>query len=129
VGTWKDTSCACGRKSKVLTRINGRVEDYIITPEGRKILRFDYVFKDAQNIRDAQVVQRAPGSICLRIARRPAYSAKDEDMLREEVKNRVSPMLMVSFEYVAEIERESNGKIRAVKSLLRDQIETSKSAL
>jgi phenylacetate-CoA ligase len=128
-GTWKDMSCACGRKSKVLTKINGRVEDFVITPEGRRILRFDYIFKDAENVRDAQVVQKAPGSICLRIVRRPAYSFKDEELLREEVKNRVSPMLVVLFEYVDEIERESNGKVRAVKSLLRNQIETSNSTL
>lgn len=118
IGTWNSGSCSCGRSSKILTRINGRVEDYVVTPEGRKILRFDYIFKDTQNIRDAQVVQKKLGSISLRIVRRPAYSLADEEILIKEIKSKVSSGLVVEFEYVDEIEREQNGKIRAVKSLI-----------
>ncbi|MGH9908444.1 MAG: phenylacetate--CoA ligase family protein, partial [Pyrinomonadaceae bacterium] len=118
IGTWKDTSCTCGRWSKVLTKIDGRFEDYVLTPEGRKILRFDYIFKDTQNVRDAQVVQKEPGTICLRIVPRPGYSASDEHILKKEIKDGVSAKLSVEFEYVKEIEREANGKFRAVRSLL-----------
>jgi phenylacetate-CoA ligase len=118
IGTWKSVTCPCGRSSKALAQISGRVEDFVLTPEGRKILRFDYIFKDTENVRDAQVVQKQKGSICLRIVRRPVYSQADEELLREEIKNRVSSKLLVDFEYVDEIERESNGKIRAVKSLI-----------
>jgi phenylacetate-CoA ligase len=117
-GAWKSSVCACGRRSKVLTQIVGRLEDYVVTPEGRRIMRFDYVFKDTQNIREAQVVQREPGSICMRIVRRPGYSVKDEKLLREETRNTVSAKLKVEFEYVEEIEREANGKMRAVRSFL-----------
>jgi phenylacetate-CoA ligase len=122
VGTWVDAACECGRSSKVLTRIDGRVEDFVITPEGRKILRFDYVFKDAHNVRDAQVVQRELGSICLRVARRPEYSTRDEHQLRREIADKISAQLIVEFEYVDEIEREPNGKIRAVKSLIDESL-------
>jgi phenylacetate-CoA ligase len=118
IGTWKDVTCACGRKSKVLIRIEGRVEDFVVTPEGRKILRFDYIFKDAHNVCDAQVVQKEIGEISLLVMRRPAYSQTDEDHLRREIRNKISPRLLVAFEYVDEIAREPNGKIRAVKSLL-----------
>lgn len=118
IGTWIRKGCACGRKSIVLTAIEGRVEDYVVTPEGRRILRFDYVFKDAGNVKEAQVVQRQLGSICLRIVRRPSYSSADEELLRREIAFRVSPRLAVAFEYVDEIEREPNGKFRAVRSCL-----------
>jgi len=122
VGTWTDVTCECGRKSKALTGIDGRVEDFVITPEGRKILRFDYVFKDAHNVRDAQVVQREIGEISLLVMRRDAYSQADEDHLRREIRNKISPNLVVAFEYVDEIEREPNGKIRAVKSLIGNRL-------
>ncbi len=121
MGMWKSKRCACGRNTRVLSKINGRVEDYVITPEGRKILRFDYIFKDTRNVREAQVVQKELGRICLRIARRPDYSEADEEFLRREVKARVSSHLLVDFEYVSEIERESNGKVRAVKSLIKSK--------
>jgi phenylacetate-CoA ligase len=128
VGTWKDAACACGRSSKVLTRIDGRVEDFVITPEGRKILRFDYVFKEAHNVRDAQVVQREIGEITLLVVRRHAYSQVDEDHLRREIRNRISSTLLVAFEYVDEIEREPNGKIRAVKSLVGARVSATDSS-
>lgn len=128
VGTWKRVNCPCGRSSKVLTGIEGRVEDFVVTPEGRRILRFDYVFKDAGNVRDAQVVQRELGAVRLRIARRPAYSKADEDHLRQQVSDKVSARLIVEFEYVDEIEREPNGKLRAVKSMLDERFGRAETA-
>lgn len=119
VAEWKEMTCTCGRHSTVLTRVEGRVEDYVVTPEGRRIMRFDYIFKDTHNIREVQVVQRELGSIDLRIVRRPEYATRDEDLVREEVKHRVSSQLKVNFEYVDQIEREPNGKIRAVRSYLK----------
>ena len=128
VGTWKDVNCECGRSSKVLASIDGRTEQFVITPEGRKVLRFDYVFKNAHNVRDAQVVQKELGAICLRVVRRPAYSKADEHQLKLEIRDKISAMLMVEFEYVDEIEREPNGKMMAVKSLLDKPLGTSNTA-
>jgi phenylacetate-CoA ligase len=119
IGTWEDVQCRCGRQSRVLTRIEGRIEDYVVTPEGRQIMRFDYIFKDTHHVCEAQVVQSDLGSIRLRIVRRPAYSSADEDLLRREIRERISSQLHVEFEYVDEIGREPNGKVRAVKSSVR----------
>jgi phenylacetate-CoA ligase len=118
IGTWSSVPCACGRQSRVLSHIDGRVEDYVITPEGRRIMRFDYIFKDTHNIQEAQVVQKEPGCICLRIVRRSTFTLSDEKLLRDEISSRISAKFQVEFEYVDEIEREPNGKLRAVKSLL-----------
>lgn len=119
VGTWQSAICTCGRHSSVLSQIEGRVEDYVVTPEGRHILRFDYIFKDTHHIREAQVVQGRPDCIRIVVVRRPGYSAEDETLIRDEIKRRISERLLVSFDYVDEIPREANGKFRAVKSLLR----------
>lgn len=120
VGIWasKDFKCECGRMSPVLKRIEGRVEDYIITPEGKRIMRFDYLFKDTNQIKEAQVIQKKLGSIEINIVRRDGYSSEIENQLLDQVKDWISPNLMVSFNYVTEIPREQNGKFRAVKSEL-----------
>lgn len=81
-------------------------------------MRFDYIFKDTLHVKEAQVVQEVPDTIKLRIVRRPNFSKRDELLLQHEVAERVSPNLKVEFEYVPEIEREANGKFRAVKSYL-----------
>jgi len=113
--------CPCGRRSCALLAIEGRLDDYVITPEGNRIMRFDYLFKDTQNIRECQVVQDKLGEITIRVVRRPEYSAKDETLVVDEVHRWISPRLGVVFDYVSEIPRETNGKFRAVKSLLPKQ--------
>jgi phenylacetate-CoA ligase len=120
IGVWErpDHRCSCGRESAILTAVDGRRDDYVVTPEGGRIMRFDYLFKDTQNIREAQVIQRRPDAIALRIVRRDGYSARDETLLRDQVRQWISPTIGVSFEYTDEIPRQPNGKFRAVVSEL-----------
>ena len=49
--------CTCKRSSFNFKFIDGRIEDYVLTPEGSKIMRFDYLFKNQTNIKECQVVQ------------------------------------------------------------------------
>lgn len=114
----KEYQCPCGRKSRVLTNIEGRNEDYVITPEGMRVMRFDYLFKDTETIKEAQVIQREEGAIVIRVVRRETYSRSVEDSIREQVENWISPRLKVYFEYVDEIPRSKSGKFRAVVSEL-----------
>lgn len=114
---WPDRSaCACGRGSQVLLRIEGRTDDYIVTPEGARIARLDYLFKDALNVKEAQIVQRRLGEISILVVRRSGYATKDELEIRRDIRSWLSPSLVVQFEYVNEIPRGSNGKFRAVLS-------------
>jgi phenylacetate-CoA ligase len=112
-------SCACGRQSTVLRRIEGRCDDYVVTPEGARIARLDYLFKDALNVKEAQIVQDRLGEIKIIAVRRDAYDTKDEQALRRDIKTWLSPSLAVHFEYVDEVPREANGKFRAVLSRLK----------
>jgi phenylacetate-CoA ligase len=116
---WKSDTCSCGRQSRTMSHIEGRKDDYVITPEGARIMRFDYIFKDIVNVKEAQVVQRRFGEVTLRIVRRPTYNLKDEGRLRSEFGRWISASLNVNFEYVTEIGRERNGKFRAVVSCLK----------
>lgn len=118
-GVWKDgAGCPCGRNSSVLMRLEGRTDDYVITPEGAHIMRFDYLFKDSLNIREAQIIQDKLGEIRVLVVRRSAYATKDEMEIRRNIKSWVSPSLNVTFDYVNDIPRERNGKFRAVLSRL-----------
>jgi phenylacetate-CoA ligase len=121
IGIWADPAkaCPCGRQSRVLTSIEGRNDDYVVTPEGNRIMRFDYIFKDTTNVRESQIVQQKPGEIMVRVVRRPSYTARDEEYITKQVHHWISSRLGVRFEYVEGIERESNGKFKAVMSLMR----------
>jgi phenylacetate-CoA ligase len=119
VAIWEpdDYSCSCGRNSRVIRSIEGRLEDYILTPEGRRIMRFDYVFKDSTEIKEAQVVQRLDGSIVINYVLN-GQDKLDEQQIIEYIKKYISSELDISFLEVSSIAREANGKFRSVKSLM-----------
>jgi len=121
-GTWAppDFKCPCGRSSNVLFHINGRSEDYIVTPEGNKVMRFSYLFKDSKGIKEAQVIQRQVGSIIIKYVPRNIFDGNDLLKIKEIARNWISPNLIIDFEQVEEIPRSSSGKFKPVVSELRD---------
>lgn len=118
VATFTDSVCQCGRSSQVITNIEGRTEDYILTPEGTRIMRLDYIFKGTYSIKESQIVQKKDGRLLLRIVRRQDYTTKVEDDIRMTIKSMISPTIGVDFEYIDEIERTKSGKFKAVVSEL-----------
>lgn len=120
VGVWADPAfkCPCGRASRVLKRIEGRVDDYVITPEGRRIMRFDYLFKDTRGIREAQIVQEKVEEIVIRVVLEPDAPKSELEEVRALVAQWISPTLKVRFEVVPELPRRANGKLQAVVSHL-----------
>lgn len=116
--TFSEEKCKCGRSSNVIQQIHGRSEDYVITPEGNRIQRFDYLFKDTSGIKEAQILQKELGIIQILIVKRSDYDYETESYLKKGIEKYISKTLRVDFIYTDEIEREQNGKFRAVKSLL-----------
>ena len=54
----------------ILDEILGRIEDYIITPEGRFVGRLDHLFKDAKYVKNGQIVQNDIEQVIIRIERK-----------------------------------------------------------
>lgn len=117
--TFADRNCTCGLESRVITDIEGRKEDYVLTPEGTRIMRFDYLFKATRTVKECQVIQRQPGEIIIRVVRRTDYKQSDEQNIENLVHSMISPNMKVSFDYVTEIPRTKAGKFRAVISELK----------
>jgi phenylacetate-CoA ligase len=111
-------NCSCGRPGRIVTRIDGRKEDYVILKNGTRIGRMDHIFKDMVNIREAQIYQKHPGEIILRIVRAGHYSNKDAESLLSETRKRVGENALIHLEYVDRLERSKTGKLRFVVSEL-----------
>lgn len=110
--------CPCGRQFPVVGEILGRTDDIIITPEGRPVGRLDPVFKGGLGVEEAQIVQTKKDEILLRLVKNDRYSVKDQDFLTLELRKRVGHSMAIAFEFIPKIERDKNGKFRAVISLL-----------
>jgi phenylacetate-coenzyme A ligase PaaK-like adenylate-forming protein len=111
-----DGACECGRPGRVVSRIDGRLEDYVVLKDGTRIGRMDHVFKDMVNVREAQIVQRHAGEMTLRVVRLSGYTPADESALLRETRKRVGDETDVRLEYVDRLERSPIGKLRFVIS-------------
>ncbi len=111
------TSCPCGRGLPVLPSVEGRDDDVVVTPDGRRLGRLDPLFKADLPLVEAQVEQVAPDRLLIRLV--PARPLTDDDRRRlvDRVRQHVGAM-DVELEEVDRIERDAAGKFRAVISRL-----------
>lgn len=116
IATLSDEICSCGRAGRTVEKIDGRVEDYVITTSRRLIGRLDHIFKDLANIREAQIQQEHPGAIRIAVVKTPQYSETDETSLYREVEKRLGREMKVEITYVDQLPRTAAGKLRLVVS-------------
>lgn len=116
VGTRSKKPCPCGRPGEVFRDVDGRVEDFVVTPDGRWIGRLDHIFKDQLDIAEAQILQEDQSAIEVRVVPRDTYDRRAEEGLLKEIRSRLGDEIRVDLALVQQIPREPNGKFRAVKS-------------
>ncbi len=112
----KSEACPCGRKYPQVSAIGGRIDDYIVTPEGRLVGRMDHVFKGIDSILQAQIYQPNRQELVLRIIPDEQYEIIDDEYLRQKVEERVGESMNIEIEYVNEIPRGGRGKVKSVVS-------------
>lgn len=108
--------CSCGRASSCFSSIDGRLEDYVVTPDGRKIIGMNQVFEYADNVKEIQLYQRKTDEVEFRIVAGEEFGAADKDALIREFRRRAGPEIRISFSLVDELERSQTGKLKAVIS-------------
>ena len=116
VGTRARGPCPCGRAGDSFVSIDGRIEDYVVTPDGRRIGRMDHVFKDQHDVAEAQILQDETASITVLVVPRAAWSPASERRLRDALHARLGHAIAIELRCVDALPREPSGKLRAVKS-------------
>lgn len=116
VAWFHEGTCPCGCAFPLIERVEGRVEDYIRTPDGRLVGRLDHLFKDARHVREAQLEQREADEVIVRIVRAEGYARAEERVILAEARRRLGDEIRIRFEYVADIPRTARGKFRFVIS-------------
>ncbi len=116
VGTMSKHPCPCGRPGSVFLDIDGRVEDFVMTPDDRLIGRIDHIFKRLERIHEAQILQETKESIEVLFVPDDDFGEKDEEKLVMAIREHLGDEIGIDLTRVASIPREANGKFRAVKS-------------
>ncbi|MBY6070307.1 hypothetical protein KUV35_03300 [Marinobacter salsuginis] len=108
------TDCRSGTVVHKLYSIEGRIDDYIETPDGRKIGRIDHIFKGVKGISEAQVIQDAVDHCTIRLITSSALPEAEMYVLKNNFSARTGGKLRLTVETVASIPRGANGKFKSV---------------
>ena len=111
-------SCPCGRGLPVLQSILGRSIDYIKTPSGLPI-RVSNVLSELfrvtntnKQIKAAQVIQTALNAVIIRIIPGDTFTPDTESKGLSALRSILTEDIIISFEYVPNIEAAPSGKTR-----------------
>jgi phenylacetate-CoA ligase len=111
--------CSCGRTLGRILRLDGRVNDMLVTTTGS---RFSgaiaaHSFRLIEHVEAYQVVQRAPGQAIIRIVRGRGYNpAMEEPKVYSVFRKHLGDGAQVAIEYVTSVPKTPAGKARFVIS-------------
>ncbi|MDQ8173191.1 MAG: hypothetical protein P3B76_10960 [Gemmatimonadota bacterium] len=113
---WAPEPCPCGLPFPTLSAIVGRMDDVILTPDGRRIGRIDPIFKAVSTLHEARVVQQAIDKVRLEVVALDGFRDADRDALVRALKVRLGTSMTIEFVRVDSIPRTAGGKLRTVVS-------------
>jgi phenylacetate-CoA ligase len=108
--------CSCGRMLPVVQEILGRVEDVVLSCDGKEMVRFHSVFNNLETVRQAQVIQETLDRIHIKVVS-DKLSIKDKNLIMARLISQLGKM-NITIEEVDEIQLNKNGKFQAVISKL-----------
>jgi phenylacetate-CoA ligase len=105
--------CECGRHFPVIEKIVGRVEDYVIALDGRRVGQIGGILDDVPDLLEGQIRQDSRDELKLLLVLAPNANL-DEAKLERTVKRYLGEGMRVSVQRVSQVPRSANGKLRQV---------------
>jgi phenylacetate-CoA ligase len=120
MGALLEDQCGCGRGSKLLKEVLGRSVDILITPEGKQVHGWFFLFifwEYCKGIKEYQVVQKSLENIVIKIVPEDDFDEKQLEMIKSVVHSK-SHGWNVEFKFVDSIEKTRAGKHKFIISEL-----------
>jgi phenylacetate-CoA ligase len=116
VAAWDSETCPCGRAMPIIKEVVGRIEDVVIGPDGRQMVRFHGVFTKQPHVGEGQIIQETLDRIHVKIVPSGDFDSTDVQDIIYRVQQRMGEGVKVDVEIVTEIPRTKAGKFQAVIS-------------
>jgi len=117
IAKYRNHHCDCGRNYRLFEKVEGRMQDLIVTGDGRLVtltaLIFAQHFDSFSRLKEMQIVQEKKGEIIINIIKADDFSNNDKNEISERIQKAVGEKeLKISFRFVEKIPRTKNGKMR-----------------
>ena len=113
-------ACPCGRAFPVIERIVGRLDDLIVTPEGRRVGRLDPIFKAVAGLHETRIVQDRLDHVRVEVVTSGGglLPEQQRQTLHHELATRLGPLMTIEIVETSAIPRTAAGKLRTVVNLV-----------
>jgi phenylacetate-CoA ligase len=105
--------CGCGRTLPALAGLEGRVNDLLITKDGRRVYCPLSSILHRLPIREAQLIQETLDRLRVRYVPTPTFTREDESLIIKRLRARMGAVEVI-LEQLVELPRAQNGKLRPV---------------
>lgn len=117
VGIMSSETCRCGLDTPYFDKILGRVDDFILTPDGRYVGRLSPVLKGFP-VKEAQYIQKRIDLVVVKLVKDSHFDSQTSKQLIKEIQKRLGYSISIELEFVDELPRGPGGKLRTVISEL-----------
>lgn len=107
--------CTCGRTQPLIERIEGRVADFLITPEGMLVSGIsltDHFAGHIPGVAEIQIVQQESDLLILNIVKGHEFGPDSDKAVERLVKEFFGPRMQYRYEFLEHIPQGSTGKHR-----------------
>ncbi|NTV50323.1 MAG: phenylacetate--CoA ligase family protein [Geobacteraceae bacterium] len=118
------TSCHCGCTYPIMDSLEGRVADYVVTPDGNYISGISLTENFAMHlpgVKQMQIVQEEIDYLIFRIVKGECFSEQTESDINRLALERFGDRMRHTIEYTESIQSESSGKYRFCISKIPNQ--------
>jgi len=114
IGTYQNEKCNCGRNLSIMSSIDGRIHDIIITPDGRRIPGefFPHLFKDVSGIEEYLIHQKIKDKLSVIIVKNERFNQPELDYLIKYMKEYLGEDIEMNIVFTDKIEKPESGKRR-----------------
>ncbi|HAX92678.1 MAG TPA: hypothetical protein DCY25_01810 [Bacteroidales bacterium] len=116
----KDQSCPCGRQMPVIDEIIGRIEDTVIGPDGREMVRFHGIFYNIPSIVEGQIIQHTFTDFEVKLVVTKPMTEETKSLICKRLKSQLGE-IEIEVSTVDAIPRNANGKFASVISKVNRQ--------
>ncbi len=121
LAAWDSEPCPCGREMPVIKEVVGRMEDVVVGPDGRQMVRFHGIFVNQPHVVEGQIIQEELDLIRVKVVPTSDFNQSDCLEIEKRIQQRLGASVKVIVETVSEIPRTKAGKFKAVISNLNSE--------